>query len=392
MKKALSEWFYHADSLTALGEDRPFGEKLEMLHDYLRQTLPWLDRVAVALYDPDTDWLKTYAHSSRGDNPLSLYEARLSTSRTLQEIVRLRQPRVVNDLDSLSTRRLHGERIRDQGYGSSYTLPIFRRNQLLGMLFFNSYQKHVLDEASLCHLDVVGHLVGYALMEQLSTTRTLVASIRSTASLAQQRDFETGSHLERMAHYARLIAKALAPRYGLDDAMVEHIFLFAPLHDIGKIGLPDHILLKPGKLTPEEQCTMRSHPERGAQIIDALLHHFCLTGVPHSALLRNIALSHHEAMNGQGYPHGLKGQDIPIEARIAAVADVFDALTSKRPYKEAWSNAEAFALLEELAGDVLDHDCVQALLLQTDAIVHIQERFRESISHVAPVFPTHQAA
>lgn len=375
--EALPDWFRHADRLAALGEDAPFSNKLEFLHDYLHQDFPWIDRIAVALYDPQTDLLKTYAHSSKGDDPLSLYDARLSDSTTLQEIVRLRRPRVIDDLALLPASRPHSERIRGQGYGSSYTLPIFRNGDFLGLLFFNSYHKHVLDERALHHLDLVGHLVGYSLIDQLTTARTLVASVRSTSTLAQHRDFETGAHLDRMAHYARLIARAIAPRYGLDDHTVEHIFLFAPLHDIGKIGISDSILLKPGKLDAEEFETMKTHPARGVKIIDALLEHFGLSGLPHSQLLRNIALYHHEAMNGQGYPLGLKGEAIPIEARIAAVADVFDALTSKRPYKDAWSNEDTFTLLQELAGDVLDRDCVQALISQADAIRSIQERFRE---------------
>lgn len=374
---ALPNWFQHTDKLAALGDDAPFSEKLEFLHDYLHESFPWIDRIAVALYDPATDILKTYAHSSKGDNPLSLYEARLSESATLQEIVRLRRPRVVNDLGLLQANRHHHERIRGQGYGSSYTMPIFRNGEFLGLLFFNSYHKDVLDDRALHHLDLVGHLVAYSLMEQLVAARTLVASIRSTSTLAQHRDFETGAHLDRMAHYARLIAKQIAPQYGFDDHMVEHIFLFAPLHDIGKIGVPDNILLKPGKLSHAEFETMKKHPERGAEIIDTLLEHFGLNGLNHSELLRNIALYHHESMNGKGYPYGLKGEEIPIEARIAAVADVFDALTSHRPYKAAWSNEEAFELLETLAGDALDADCVQALISQREAVEAVQSRFRE---------------
>ena len=374
---ALPDWFNHTDKLAALGQDAPFSQKLGFLHDYLQEEFPWIDRIAVALYDPATDMLKTYAHSSKGANPLSHYEARLGDSATLQEIVRQGRPRVVNDLEQLQTERQHTQKIRRQGYGSSYTMPIFRHGTFLGLLFFNSSRKYALDERTLHHLDLVGHLVAYSLAEQLASARTLVATIRSTSTLAQHRDCETGAHLDRMAHYARLIAKALAPRYGFDDQMVEHIFLFSPLHDIGKIGIPDHILLKPGKLSESEFETMKRHPIRGVEIIDSLMTHFGLSNLNHSHLLRNIALYHHEAMNGKGYPYGLKGEEIPIEARIAAVADIFDALTSHRPYKTAWSNAEAFELLETLAGDALDADCVQALVSQREAVEAIQARFRE---------------
>lgn len=374
---ALPEWFGHTDKLAPLGDDRPFSEKLEFLHEYLRTDFPWIDRIAVALYDPATDMLKTFAHSSMGENPLALYEARLQDSKTLQEIVALRRPRVVNDLELLQATRQHSERIRRQGYSSSYTLPIFRHGEFLGLLFFNSYSKNKLNESSLHHLDLIGHLVCYSLIDQLTTTRNLIASVRSASTLAQHRDFETGAHLDRMAHYARLIAKAMAPKYGFSDDLVEHIFLFAPLHDIGKISIPDSILLKPGKLTEDEFEAMKAHPGKGAGIIDIMLEQFGLAGLPHSSLLRNIALHHHEAMNGKGYPMGLKGDEIPIEARIAAVADIFDALTSNRPYKQAWSNEEAFEMLNKLAGDTLDQDCVAGLIQQSETIRSIQARFSE---------------
>ena len=124
---------------------------------------------------------------------------------------------------------------------------------------------------------------------------------------------------------------------------------------------------------------MKSHARLGREIIDTLLANFMLEGIHHVDVLRNIAESHHEAMNGSGYPYGKKGNDIPLEARIVAVADVFDALTSKRPYKEAWSNAEAFNTLKQLAGSQLDQECVSALIDNQAAIEAIQNQFHEDI-------------
>ena len=155
--------------------------------------------------------------------------------------------------------------------------------------------------------------------------------------------------------------------------------MFAPLHDIGKIGIPDNILLKPDKLNDNERETMKTHVHKGRAMIDDLLNNFGLDNVEHLGMLRNIAEFHHEKVNGKGYPSGKKGGEIPLEARIIAVADVFDALTSKRPYKEAWDNQRAIDMLQKLAGETLDQDCVDALLKNLGTVEEIQKQFQENI-------------
>jgi HD-GYP domain-containing protein (c-di-GMP phosphodiesterase class II) len=155
--------------------------------------------------------------------------------------------------------------------------------------------------------------------------------------------------------------------------------MFAPLHDVGKLAIPDRILLKPGKLSPEEFEVMKTHTLRGRQLVDELIDGFGLDGMEGIDMLRNIAAFHHEALNGTGYPLGLKAEEIPVEARIIAVADVFDALTSRRPYKEAISNEEAFAMLAQMSGTKLDPECIHALAKHKEHILQIQLRFSEDI-------------
>ncbi|CAG0967236.1 partial Cyclic di-GMP phosphodiesterase response regulator RpfG, partial [Anaerolineae bacterium] len=183
---------------------------------------------------------------------------------------------------------------------------------------------------------------------------------------AEYRDPETGAHILRMSHYTRLIAQNL----GLTEAEQELLLDAAPMHDIGKVGTPDHILLKPGRLTDEELVIMRQHAEIGYEILKDSV----------SPLLRTAALvawTHHEKFDGSGYPRGLAGENIPLYGRIVAVADVFDALTSARPYKLAWEVDRALDFLREGRGSHFDPACVDAFLQDMDAVLSIKDRYRD---------------
>ncbi len=369
--------FEHQDVLAALNGKLPLPDKIAYVHGLLKDRFDFIDRISVAIYDPKTDLLKTYLHSGDGENPLVLYSAKLADSESMQEILKAGRPRVVNDLDIFSNVQAeHARRIAAQKYKSSYTMPMFLNGDFFGFLFFNSHRKNVFNETALHYLDVVGHLVSLLVIHDMSTTRSLYAIVKTAANITLHRDVETGAHLDRMSNYARLIAKEVAKKYRLNDELVEHIFLFSPLHDIGKIGISDSILLKPGKLTESEFNTMKTHASKGGEIVDMMLKNLGLDEFPHAEILRNIALYHHEAINGSGY-NGLMDEDIPIEAKIVAVADVFDALTSVRPYKEAWSIDRAFLFLQSMAGTKFDIDCVNALINCRAEVEFIQRRFKE---------------
>ncbi len=194
-----------------------------------------------------------------------------------------------------------------------------------------------------------------------TATRALAAReeeiILRLSRAAERRDDGTGTHIVRMAALCRLIAEGL----GLDEETVHTISLAAPMHDVGKIGVPDAILLKPGGLDSEERQAMEKHTEYGFEILDG----------SNSELIRlaaEMALSHHERWDGTGYPRGLAGEDIPLSGRIAAVADVCDALASERPYKPAWPLEAIKAYLIESCGSQFDPRCVQALLKRWDEV------------------------
>lgn len=370
----------HHDVLSELNKKTPLRDKLIAAHHSVSDIFPFIVRVAIALYDPQTKILKTYMHSSGDDNPLDHYQSLLDDAPSLKAILDKGLPRVVNNLLTFEDgQNEHTRRIGRQGYAASYTLPMFNNGVFFGFLFFNSDKKDVFTEGVLRQLDIYAHMISLMVLNEITSINTLSAAIKTTGSITHVRDPETGSHLDRMSRYSRLIATALADKYNLDDSYIEHIFMFSPLHDIGKIGIPDEILLKPAKLHDDEKNIMKTHAQKGREMIDELLKNFGFEEFEYMDMLRNIAEFHHEAVNGSGYPSGIKGDAIPIEARIVAVADVFDALTSERPYKAAWDNEKAIRTLQELAGETLDQDCVNALIDNIDQIEQIQKQFSENI-------------
>lgn len=209
-----------------------------------------------------------------------------------------------------------------------------------------------------------------SLVQAEELRRTRLQIIQRLGRAAEYKDNETGMHVLRMSHYSRLLARA----YGFSEDAAEDLLNASPMHDIGKIGIPDHILLKPGRLTEEEMDIMRRHPQIGLEILgDADSELLQLAGM--------IAHCHHEKWDGSGYPRGLAGKDIPIEARIVAIADVFDALTSERPYKPAWSVEATLELIRSQSGKHFDPELVSLLEANLPAILDIKERWRDDLDN-----------
>jgi putative two-component system response regulator len=202
-------------------------------------------------------------------------------------------------------------------------------------------------------------------------------AIFAMAKLAESRDTETGAHLERMRSYSRVLARYLSklPKFAdeIDADYVRMIYLTSPLHDIGKVGIPDSVLLKPARLSDREFDMMKEHTVIGASTLDAALQHH-----PEADFLqmgRDIALTHHERWDGSGYPQGLSGRDIPLCGRIVALADVYDAMTSKRVYKDAFGHDVVRSMIVSESGTHFDPDIVQAFLATEDEFIAIRKQF-----------------
>lgn len=196
--------------------------------------------------------------------------------------------------------------------------------------------------------------------------KTHLQLIQRLGRAAEYKDNETGMHVMRMSHISRILALAL----GFNENFADKLLQAAPMHDIGKIGIPDHILLKPGRLDDEEMRIMQQHPLIGAEILSNSKSELI-------QLAHSVALCHHEKWDGSGYPAKLQGVQIPIEGRIVAVADVFDALTSKRPYKEAWSVEKTMDLIKEQSGKHFDPEVVDALVRELDHVVQTVAQWQD---------------
>lgn len=215
--------------------------------------------------------------------------------------------------------------------------------------------------------------------ERILSLETREVAIFALAKLAESRDPETGAHLERVRSYCRVLAQHLATtekyRDQIDAEYIRLIYQTSPLHDIGKVGIPDCILLKPGRLTDQEFHVMKDHTRIGAETLGASLETF-----PHATFLqmaRDIAATHHERHDGAGYPLGLAGDQIPLCGRIVAVADAYDAITSKRVYKEASSHETARVIIIDEAGKQFHPDVVEAFIQAEPSFMEIRQRLAE---------------
>lgn len=347
---------------------------LHAIHGVISSRYPAIDRVALAAYDAPSDTLKTFVSSNTDGIKLDRYDAKLANVPSLLKLANTQQSRVVSDIEAtFEAPSQHTSWVKSRGYRSSFTTPIYKGEQLAGFLFFDSRESHAFDPEAVSFLEMFSKLISQLYLMQLQVVHGIVGTVHVASGLARIRDLETGQHLERMAAYSRLMARELAARFGLDDEFIEYLFLFAPLHDIGKVGIPDKVLLKPGKLDADEWVVMRRHVEIGETICDQITHDLGLDNGMAFNIMRNIVGAHHERGDGSGYPRGLHMADIPMEARIVAVADVYDALSNRRPYKQAWTEEDTVRELDqEVRQGRLDGDCVAALMNAKEARLAIQ--------------------
>ena len=348
----------------SLDQSVPRVDRLVLLHSRMRAVVPSVERVAFAVHHSSNDLLSTYVSHSASGTVQPFSDHRLAAIPRLARLAERRCCSVVHDIAAeLSPQSDHTRWLLDQGWRSSYTLPLFWGEELLGFLFLNAFDPAVFTPPALQRLQPHVELLASLITQELGQLSNLRLAVRLALELTHLHDIETGAHLDRVSQYSRLIARALAPELGLACDFAEDLSLFAALHDVGKVAIPDEVLRKPGPLDSSERRTMDTHVSRGLEVVEQMIQGLHMAASPKLEMLRHVVAGHHELLDGSGYPFGLQGEQIRLEARIVAVADIYDALTQVRVYKPALDPAEAEEILQGMAAaGLLDRRCVQALL------------------------------
>ncbi len=342
-------------------------ESLRFVFDEFRALLP-LQWVGMLSLDATGEQFVLERRHAEGGAAGDEGECFAAEGSLLAEALQQGRPLHIDDLKQMVAENPQAQfavRLCEGGYRSALFFPLGGEGQWSALLVFTAKEAGAYNRD---HLELLGNIatqVSHSFEKTVVTENLVVSAITGLAKLAESRDPETGNHLLRMARYSAIIAEEMG-REGayagqISSGQVRDIMRFAPMHDIGKVGIEDRILLKPGRLDEVERSEMERHPQIGAEVLRrceqqmaAVGHSMFQTGI-------EIAEAHHEKYDGSGYPSGLKGEAIPLSARIVAAADVFDALTSKRPYKEAWPVERAISVMQEEAGQHFDPQVIDAL-------------------------------
>lgn len=361
-----------------VGKQKFLKDKLTCLHNAILLHHPDISRIAIALHEPSTDDVYTFVYSDAKPCLFNNYHAKLEHCLSLKSVAESMKPRIVNSISELlDGGKTHTKKVYELGYRSSATFPIKVEGKFLGFVFVNSINENAFTGNSILNLNVYIELISMWIYAEIAKIRAVLATTRSAFGMLHTRDPETGNHLARVSLYSRLIAISQAERFNFSDQQIECIYRYSMLHDIGKIQISDEILLKTAPLTDDEFQTMKQHTVYGEKILFALMEAHSIDNLEHLQILLNIIKYHHEKLDGSGYPEGLKGNDVPPEARIVAVADIFDALTSRRSYKRGWSMQQAFDELRSMSTSRIDKQCVEAFVAAKDQVAEISNLFSD---------------
>lgn len=385
----MNSMFLKTNNLISLIENMNNNNSLLEMMDFINRTFsPFIpyNYIGVALFNDNNMKLKAsygVSDDTVRNIPLRMLGMEWDMNETsLKWVLEKGEPRIINDLEKyLEGRELttYNQIILEGGIRASIALPLKVAGVPVGIIFFSSSKKNVYREEHINFLKALANSIAISFDQNIFIDDLTFSSILALAKLAEARDNETGNHLERIGQYSRFIAELLYERniypgeIGLD--YFDNIQRFSPLHDVGKVGIPDSILLKPGKLNREEYEEMKLHVQYGVEVLEAAEKNMAKRGRSLFTMGIEIAKGHHEKWDGSGYPSGIKSFDIPLSARIVAIADVFDALVSKRPYKEPYSFEAALSIIAEGKGKHFDPTITEVVLRNKNRLKKMYEGF-----------------
>lgn len=369
--------------------NEPFKNVLATIYNSFSNYIPYT-HIGVALLEDDGKTIYAAYGVSGPQNPnltkrLAGYKTDINTTSLLQ-ILSSGMPRVINDLNAyLSGREIHryNKILLEEGIKSSITFPLINNGSPIGIIFFSSNIKNAYRIQHIDFLKTIANSIMLSLEKNLFLEEMIVSSSLALATLADERDNETGEHLIRMKKYSVLLAELLMKEGKFENIInidyLNELERFSPLHDIGKVAISDSILLKPGKLSHDEFEIMKTHTTYGGSVLRLADDNIRKHGLSVFGMGIDITEGHHEKWDGSGYPFGRSGIAIPLSARIVSVADVFDALTSKRPYKDALDFNRSVSMILEESGSHFDPRIIEAFKNNLDVFKDTYKGFKNSL-------------
>lgn len=308
-----------------------------------------------------------------------LFTKKIDAYDSIANMVKHRGKRVIHDLNNISQND-RTVQLLNNGHRSSFSYPLVFKDQAIGMVFFNASDVGFFVDVNVEQdMLFLAMLIQAVMVRQIEKQQLIKISLSIALNMGHAKDPETKGHLRRMERYSSKLAYLLENDKPITHEFIRRIESYAAFHDIGKYKVPDSILFSTKIFTPEERKVMNLHCQHGIDIVDDVLGYFPENLRSHDeyAFLKNIVLHHHERFDGKGYPAGLIGDSIPLESRIIMVADVFDALLSKRLYKDAWSLDDVVGYMQANSGTMFDPDCIRVLIENLPEFIRIYEKYAD---------------
>lgn len=368
-----------------ISKNEPFDNIMNFIYNSFSEFIPYT-YIGVALIQDDGKNIMAY-YGAKSEYHKNLRKRFLGyktslRSTSLAKLLETGDVRIINDLEEYvkgKPLKEYNRILLEEGIRSSITFPLINNGKPVGIIFFSSNRKNAYKKEHVSFLKTISSSIMFSIEKDILVDDMIISSASALATLTEERDSETGRHIERMQRYSKALAQILSKdeKYKdiVDIKFINDIERFSPLHDIGKMAIPDNILKKPGKLTKEEFDIMKTHTVFGGKVLRISDENLKKKGRSVFKMAIDIAEGHHEKWDGSGYPYGKKREEIPLCARIVAVADVLDALLSRRVYKKPYSFEQSIRILSEGKGKHFDPYIINAMLNNIDKFRNIYDEF-----------------